>query len=254
MPVPPASPARVSPTNTPPSLTIGAVLAALAPDFPDITISKIRFLEAEGLLTPQRTGSGYRTFSPDDLERLRYILTAQRDRFWPLKVIREALDKLERGLEPVPGDQAPSRPQVPHGDGDPHLPTAFDLGRRRALRLTDEELREAAGLDQPTFEALATFGLLRPDPSGHYGDAALAVARAAGALAAYGIEPRHLRPFRTAADREIGLVQQVVTPIRGRSRGSVPGDGRVPHDPTPQILAECIALHTALVKAGLAAD
>ena len=232
-------------------MTIGAVLDALTPDFPDVSISKIRFLEAEGLLTPERTGSGYRTFSPDDLERLRYILTAQRDRFWPLKVIRDALDKLDRGLEPAPGDVAPSRPQVPVGATDSRLPAASELGRRDDLRLTGGELREATGLDQSTFEALSTFGLLRPDSGGYYGDAALAVARAAGALAAYGIEPRHLRPFRTAADREIGLVQQVVSPVRGRSR--VTG-GKVIHDPTAQILAECIALHTALVRAGLAAQ
>ncbi len=232
-------------------MTIGAVLAALAPDFPGVSISKIRFLEAEGLLTPQRTGSGYRTFSPDDLERLRYILTAQRDRFWPLKVIREALDKLERGLEPAPGEVAPARPQVPAGATDADLPKASELSRRGKLRLTDDELREEAGMDRPTFDALSTFGLLRPDSSGHYGDAALAVARAAGALAAYGIEPRHLRPFRTAADREIGLVQQVVSPIRGRKRGAGETARR---DPTPQILAECIALHTALVRAGLAAQ
>jgi DNA-binding transcriptional MerR regulator len=228
------------------------VLAALAPDFPDISISKIRFLEAEGLLTPERTRSGYRTFSPDDVERLRYILTAQRDRFWPLKVIREALDKLERGLEPLGNGAGSSHPQVPTGLDDPALPSAFDLApRRRDLRMTDVELRDAAGLDEATFDALSTYGLLRPDSTGHYGEAALGIARAAGALATYGIEPRHLRPFRTAADREIGLVQQVVSPIRGRNRGT---DGRVPRDPTPQILAECIALHTALVKAGLAAD
>lgn len=230
-------------------MTIGAVLAALEPDFPDISISKIRFLEAEGLVTPERTGSGYRTFSLADLERLRYILTAQRDRFWPLKVIGEALDKLDRGLEPAYDDLAPARPQVPAGATDPHLPTGRELGRRDHLRLTDAELRQAAGLDQPTFEALSTFGLLHPDSGGHYGDAALAVARAAGALAAYGIEPRHLRPFRTAADREIGLVQQVLSPVRGRTRGT---GGKVTHDPTPEILAECIALHTALVRAGLA--
>ena len=241
----------MSPSATPRRLTIGAVLAALAPDFPDVTVSKIRFLEAEGLLTPERTRAGYRTFSPDDLERLRYILTAQRERFWPLKVIREALDKLDRGLEPALGDVAPSRPQVPARATDAHLPTASALGRRGDLRLTADELREATGLDRPTFEALSTFGLLRSDSGGHYGDASLAVARAAGALAAYGIEARHLRPFRTAADREIGLVQQVVSPVRGRSRGT---GGKVTHDPTPQILAECIALHTALVRAGLAAQ
>jgi DNA-binding transcriptional MerR regulator len=232
-------------------MTIGAVLAALAPEFPDVSISKIRFLETAGLLTPERTGSGYRTFSPEDLERLRYILTAQRDRFWPLKVIREALDKLERGLEPAHGDMSRSRPQVPAGAPDPDLPGSSELGRRGNLRLTDDELCEAAGLDKPTFEALSTFGLLRPNATGHFGDAALAVARAAGALAAYGIEPRHLRPFRTAADREIGLVQQVVSPMRGRKGGT---GGAVRRDPTPQILAECIALHTALVRAGLAAE
>jgi DNA-binding transcriptional MerR regulator len=232
-------------------MTIGAVLATLTPDFPDISISKIRFLEAEGLLTPERTKSRYRRFSTQDVERLRYILTAQRDRFWPLKVIRESLDKLERGLEPAPLAAATSRPQVPTGTGDPRLPTAFDLERRGELRLTDVELREAAGLDQPTFEALSTYGLLRTEPGGYFGEAALAIARAAGALSAYGIEPRHLRPFRTAADREIGLVQQVVSPIRGRSRGT---GVKARRDPTPQILAQCIALHTALVKAGLAAD
>ena len=241
----------MSPSATPRRLTIGAVLAALTPDFPDVSVSKIRFLEAEGLLTPERTRAGYRTFSPDDLERLRYILTAQRERFWPLKVIREALDKLDRGLEPALGDVAPSRPQVPARATDAHLPTASELGRRGDLRLTADELREATGLDRPTFEALSTFGLLRSDSGGHYGDASLAVARAAGALAAYGIEARHLRPFRTAADREIGLVQQVLAPIRGRGQGT---GGRVTHDPTAQILAECIALHTALVRAGLTAE
>jgi len=255
--VPRTSPPQVSPADasstgaTAGPLTIGAVLAELAPEFPDITISKIRFLEAEGLVTPERSGTGYRRFSAADLERLRYILAAQRDRFWPLKVIREALDKLERGLEPALQDATPSRPAVPGAVRDPDLPTAFDLGHRGKLRLTDAELQEASGLDKTSFEALSTYGLLRPDATGHYGDAALAVARAAGALAAYGIEPRHLRPFRTAADREIGLVQQVVSPIRGRNRGT---GGVAPLDPTPQILAECIALHTALVKAGLAGD
>lgn len=252
MPASASNPPRPSPSAERP-LTIGAVLAALAPEYPEISISKIRFLEAEGLMTPERTQSGYRTYSPNDLERLRYILTAQRDRFWPLKVIREALDKLDRGLEPAPGDQPSARPQVPAGINDPDQPSAADLGRRGDLRLTDVELCEAAGLDRPAFEALATYGLLRPDASGHYGDPALAVARAAGALSAYGIEPRHLRPFRTAADREIGLVQQVVSPLRGRGRDRGTG-ANAELDPTPEILAQCIALHTALVKAGLATD
>jgi DNA-binding transcriptional MerR regulator len=231
-------------------LSIGAVLAQLQPDFPDVSISKIRFLESEGLITPERTGSGYRAFSPHDVERLRYILTAQRDRFWPLKVIREALDALDRGLTTPGAGPGDARPGVPPAQPDPSLPTPEQLRPASGLRLTAAELRDAAELDGPTFEALATFGLLRTDGDGHYGEGDLAVARAAGALAAYGVEPRHLRPFRTAADREIGLVQQVVSPLR-RRRGGAPAHG-AEDDPTPEILAWCVALHTGLLRSGLA--
>ena len=226
-------------------MTIGAVLDALKPEFPDVSISKIRFLEAEGLVTPERTPSGYRHFSEDDVERLRYILTAQRDRFWPLKVIRESLDALDRGLTP-PGEGGEAvRPQPPKPAPDPDVPTAASLTRATTLRLTREELASSAGLDTATLEALETFGLLRADASGHFGEAALAIAHAAASLAAYGLEPRHLRPFRTAADREIGLVQQVARPHRGK-----PGQtGKA--DPTGDVLRLCIALHTALVKDGL---
>jgi hypothetical protein len=125
------------------------------------------------------------------------------------------------------------------------VPTAAELTRAKALRLTRDELAGSAGLDGPTMDALETFGLVRPDSEGHYGEAALAVAHAAAGLAAYGIEPRHLRPFRTAADREIGLVQQVAAPLRGK-----PGRAGK-EDPTGDVLRLCIALHTALVKAGL---
>jgi DNA-binding transcriptional MerR regulator len=231
-------------------MTIGAVLAALQQDFPDVSISKIRFLEAEGLVTPQRTASGYRTYTAQDLERLRYILTAQRDHYWPLKVIRDALDALDRGLTPAPGPGgAPTRPVAPAPVADPEVPSASVIAATGSLRLTHDELVEAAGLDAPTFEALQTFGLLRADETDHYGESALTVAHTAAALAAYGIEPRHLRPFRTAADREIGLVQQVVGPHRAASgRGTAKGGTK---DPTPEVLRLCIALHTALVKDGL---
>ena len=222
-------------------MTIGAVLAALKPDFPDVSISKIRFLEAEGLVTPARTGSGgYRSYSADDLERLRYVLTAQRDHYWPLKVIREALDALDRGLAPADGSPgAVSRPTVPAPAPDPDVPTARELAATRTLRLTRTELAESAGLDPATLDALESFGLVRADAGGHYGEPALRVAHTAAALATYGIEPRHLRPFRTAADREIGLVQQAATPRRT--------------DPT-EVLRLCIALHTDLVREGLSRD
>lgn len=227
-------------------MTIGAVLAALKADFPDVSISKIRFLESEGLVTPQRTGAGYRTYAQVDLERLRYILTAQRDHYWPLKVIRDALDALDRGLTPAAGaPDAVSRPRVPAPVPDAQVPTAAQIAATGELRLTRAELVAAAGLDEQTAQALETFGLLRTDASGHFGEASLSVAHTAAALAAYGIEARHLRPFRTAADREIGLVQQVVTPHRAASgRGAA-------SDPTAEVLRLCIALHTALVKDGL---
>lgn len=228
--------------------TIGAVLASLTPDFPDLTVSKIRFLEAEGLVTPHRTGSGYRTYTDRDVERLRYVLTAQRDRFWPLKVIRDALDAMDRGLTPPePGVGPDARPAAPETPDDPDVPTADQLAAPSTLRLTSRELRDAAELDRPTLDALENYGLLRADSSGHFDDDALAVARAAAALAAYGVEPRHLRPFRTAADREIGLVQQIVRPgVRRAGRG-----GEAPEDPTPEVLRTCIALHAALVRSGL---
>ena len=237
-------------------MTIGAVLSALREDFPDVSISKIRFLEAEGLVRPERTGSGYRTYAPADVERLRYVLPAQRDRFWPLKVIREALDAMDRGLEPpAPTDNGASAPRVPQASGDQRLPAPADLTRTRRLRLTAAELCTAAGLEPSTLEALETFGLVRADDEGYFGEPELAVAKAAGALASYGLEARHLRPFRTAADREIGLVQQVTRPVRrgGKDRGaSGAGDGAA--DPTGDVLAHCIALHAALVRAGLRRD
>ena len=106
-------------------LTVGAVVRALTPDFPDVTISKVRFLESEGLVTPTRTASGYRQFSPDDVERLRYVLRAQRDLFWPLKVIKDNLEAIDRGL--TPGDAADGRPQPPAPLRDPDVPDADDL-------------------------------------------------------------------------------------------------------------------------------
>lgn len=246
-----------SPSSRPPAGTrpgrgrsIGAVLAEVQQEFPDVSISKIRFLEAEGLVTPERTESGYRTFAPTDVERLRYILRAQRDHFWPLKVIREALDALDRGLEPPAQGNAVAKPSVPPPVADPTLPTAASLRATTALRLTAAELCASAGLDETAFASLITYGLVHADASGLYDQAALDVARAAGSLAGYGIEPRHLRPFRTAADREVGLVQQVVSPLRGRAHTRRTPDAAP--DPTAEILALCIALHAGLVKQGLA--
>jgi DNA-binding transcriptional MerR regulator len=241
------------------ALTIGAVLRALRSEFPDITISKIRFLESEGLVTPSRTASGYRTFSDDDVDRLRYVLAAQRDRFLPLRVIRESLEAIDRGLEP--SEVAPGAPgvraQPPRPKPDHDLPTGAALARASTLRLTLDELAQAADTDTDTLQALEGFGLLRPDATGHYGESALTVAHTVQAMSAYGLEPRHLRPFRTAADREVGLVEQVVGPLRrGASRRMTDQSVAAARvhgatDPAADLLKLCVALHVALVKAEL---
>ena len=229
-------------TAAPRRLTIGKVLAALSEDFPDVTASKIRFLEAEGLVLPHRTASGYRTYTEGDVRRLRYVLTAQRDRYWPLKVIREALDALDRGLSDPELDPG-GRPLPPAPEVDPEVPRPGDLLPRPVVALTGPELREATGIDRTTMHALETYGLLQPDERGHFGHEALAIAAAARTLSDHGLEARHLRPFRTAADREIGLVDQVLA----TRRGSGTRDERA-----AEIASACIALHVALVRAGLA--
>jgi DNA-binding transcriptional MerR regulator len=160
------------------TVTIGEVLAQLRPDFPDVTISKIRFLEAEGLVEPQRSPSGYRRFSHDDVARLRYVLTVQRDNYLPLRVIN--------GLVTARG-------------------TTFDAD-------------------------------------------ALLVARTAGELAAYGLEPRHLRIVRSAAEREAGLVEQVVAPML-RQRG-VEARGRA-EEAAREIARLTTRIHAAILDAAL---
>jgi DNA-binding transcriptional MerR regulator len=221
------------------SLTVGAVVHELAEEFPDITISKVRFLEAEGLVTPARTASGYRQFTAGDVERLRYVLRAQRDLFWPLKVIKDTLEAIDRGLTPNGGGNGRPRPPAPAPD--PTVPSATELASRRDLRLTAAELAGATGLTPTVIADLTASGLLRP-ADGLHGEPDLQVCHAAAGLAAYGIEARHLRPFRTAADREVGLVEQAVGPRRG------PDGDRHAAD----VAHLCLTLHAALVRGGLA--
>jgi DNA-binding transcriptional MerR regulator len=195
-------------------MSIGEVLAQLRADFPDVTISKIRFLESEGLVEPERAPSGYRRFSHDDLARLRYVLTVQRDHYLPLRVIKEQLDQLDRGIELDSEADDPrsrsGRPSVPHVvaavAADPH-----------DVRLNRTSLIEAAGITVDLLAELESYGLVGAR-GGVFDAAALLIARTAGELAEYGIEPRHLRTILSAAEREAGLVEQVVAPtLRQRS-------------------------------------
>ena len=181
-------------------LTIGTVCGMLKEEFPDISISKIRYLEDQGLLAPRRTQGGYRLFSDEDVERLETILRLQRDEFLPLRVIRQELAS----------------------------PAARDRKRRRTTALAAEEheldlaqLCERAGIDARLARELEEFGLLVPRTHGgqkRYAELDADIALACGRLAQYGIAPRHLRGFRTAADREAGLIEQIVGPaVRARN-------------------------------------
>jgi DNA-binding transcriptional MerR regulator len=232
------------------TLTIGDVLATLKVDFADLTISKIRFLEDQGLVRPERTPSGYRKFSSADVARLRYVLSQQKDHYLPLRVIKDQLDAIDRGLVP-PGSNSGS-PRVPHvaiAAIEDNAPTAEHFRPApAALRLTQDELLNAAGLRRDQLAELEQFGLISRKPAGHYDDDALAVAKIVSDLARFGLEGRHLRAFRTAAEREVGLFSQVVGPMN-RQRSA---DARVRAEETVRELAAAsVRLHAALVQIGL---
>ncbi|TFC52069.1 MerR family transcriptional regulator [Cryobacterium shii] len=183
-------------------LSIGQVLARLTPEFPDLTPSKLRFLEEQRLVSPARTESGYRKFCAGDLDRLRLVLSMQRDNYLPLKVIRAYLDDLDAGLSPVlPGGVTP---------GPSMLTTARRLSR-------DELAREAGASASLLHDAVSASIIL---PADVYGDDALSVLRALVELQRSGIEPRHLRSFRGAAERELGLIESALVPLSRRKDAS----------------------------------
>lgn len=229
-------------------MNIGQVLDLLRPDFPGISIPKIRFLEDQGHIKPERTPAGYRKFSTDDVDRLRYVLRMQRDHYLPHKVIAEHLDAIDRGLEPPPIDPVvPVVPQVALADDG--LPSAESFARRDQLRLSRRELVKIAEISEDLLDQLEQFGLIVPRTgTGHYDTDALVIARTARELADFGLEPRHLRAFRAAADREVGLVEQVVEPIR-RSRDA--GARARADEAVNEIAALSVRLHATLVKSGL---
>ncbi len=229
-------------------LSIGEVLHLLRSDFPDVSISKIRYLEAENLVEPARTPSGYRKFTRADAERLRYVLRMQRDHYLPLKVIREHLDAIDRGLQPAPLTASDTAPRaLVAAESYPSPEDLVDVGQD--LRLSRKELLEESGITNEVLRELESFGLVGQAPGTSYYDAAaLQVARIAAQMAQFGYGPRHLRPFRLAADRELSLVEQVVKPMaRGRHEDS----GAKAEEAARAIATLAIQLHVALVKAGL---
>lgn len=259
-------------------LGISEVLAHLRADFPDISVSKIRFLETEGLISPARSPAGYRRFSPLDVDRLRYILAAQRDEYLPLRVIKERLDRLDQAAATTAGPRAarvrsgqdassvhagpvstrpggsPAGTGAPSGAaalGGPHAAAGLHGGGRadpRQPRLTRRELLDAVGLTEALLTELETFGLLRRIGRS-YGADAIEVASAAAALTDYGVEARHLRAVRAAAERESTMIESLVAPVQ-RQRG--PGARAVASRTAQELAGLVLRLHRALVDGALA--
>lgn len=183
--------------------TIGEVINLLRPEFPDITVSKIRFLESKGLIQPERSASGYRMFTDDNVRRIEYVLTEQRDHFLPLKVIKSKLAAWEKGeASPVAPDHGPP-------------PEAYFASS--GVSLTESEISRSSGLSRGQLAAIIGEGLLEPtelpDGSLVFTDADLQIARAANRLLTRGLEPRHLRRIRLSADRQTDLLGQLVAPL-----------------------------------------
>lgn len=195
-----AVPAQIGERQT---RSIGEVINGLRSEFPDLTVSKVRFLEAQGLIDPTRSPSGYRMFSEDDVDRLRYVLSEQRDHFLPLKVIKSKLTSWDRGEEATtPRDSGPA-PEAYFGSG--------------GVSMAADELGRASGLARQQIDELIAQGVLSPMelPDGRqvFRDEDLAIARAAYRLYSRGFEGRHIRSLRLAADREVDLLSQLVTPL-----------------------------------------
>ncbi len=193
-----ASPLRAARTRS-----IGEVINLLKPDFPDLSVSKLRFLESQGLVTPGRSSSGYRMFSEEDVRRIEYVLKEQRDHYLPLKVIKSKLTAWDVGEEsPVAPDTGPPP--------DTYFATS-------GVSLTASELMRSSGLSHTQVEQLVEVGVLEPmelpDGTEVFLDSDLSIARAAHRLLVHGLEPRHLRGIRLAADRQTELLGQLVAPL-----------------------------------------
>lgn len=226
-------------------MSIGTVLNVLREEFPEVTISKIRFLESEGLIEPQRTPSGYRKFGARDVERLGQVLRMQRDHYLPLKVIREYLDALERG-EDV---RLPSlgRPRD-LGEGE-LLGDVLGEGEQATIgRIGRDELLTTTGITVEQLEEWESYGLVVPQPGGLYEAETVTVATLVAELGRHGIEPRHLRVMKAAADREAGLVDQVVAPLRlhRNPQTRAHAEARM-----KELAGLAVKLHAALVQSAL---
>jgi DNA-binding transcriptional MerR regulator len=224
-------------------LTIGEVLNQVRSEFDDISISKIRFLEAEGLIVPSRTKSGYRKFSNADVDKLRYILRMQRDHYLPLKVIKEHIEAIDRGLKPEIDEI--EKPKVPSA-----LVDLNQLGIKKSyIRVTREELIANTSITDQDLKESEDYGLIKVlADKRHYDDIAVKTARVIAALSGFGLEPRHLKFLKSGSDRESSLIKQVASPM---SRSKRPDAGEQALEMMREISNLTNQLHFILVSSTL---
>lgn len=219
-------------------MSIGVVLERVREEFPEVTVSKIRFLESEGLLTPQRTASGYRRFTEADVERLRYILVTQRDNYTPLKVIREQLEAMDSGQVTA---------LLSAGEADPMI--SPEIFRRPAMtRLSDSDIAEQASCTVGDIAEFTEAGLMAPDGSGFYTADDVRVATTALALKEFGFDAHQFKRLRTTAERQADLIAQVTQPVA--MSGADTAQQRA-EEVGQQITALVVSLHAGLVKNAL---
>ena len=227
--------------------SIGEVLVAVKTEFPDITISKIRFLESEGLIAPERTPAGYRKFFEPDVARLRYILSLQRDHFLPLRVIKERLAEADETGSYLEAE-APTR-AASGGNGRARAaaepePALVEV----SVQMSRSELRDAAGLTDDQMRELEDFGVIGKRDSDVYDANDLVIARTSGRFFAYGVEPRHLRMYRQFADREAAFFEQIVTPALMRKD---PDGADEAHRSVKELLALSRQMREAALRSSL---
>ncbi len=227
--------------------TIGQVLSQLDADFPGISASKIRFLEDKGLVFPQRTNTGYRKYSQKDIERLRYILELQRDQYLPLKVIKARLEAVDEGRIASPYAEVKL---------DEHDASATDEDTDTASQTVEAEpgrtytIRELAAKtnsDLATLRELMNYGLIR-EVEGVFDEYDVVVAQVCAELTSHGLQPRHLRSFKAAAEREVGLIETAVAPLASRKDA---GAQALASKRAGELAQLCLRLHMALVAASM---
>lgn len=211
------------------SLSIGQVLARLTPEFPGLTASKLRFLEVQGIVTPARTESGYRKFSPTDVERLRLALQLQRDHYLPHTVIRDHLAEIDAGRDV-------SQP----------LPTAPPSIHPQGRRYRRDELIAAAGVRAHLLNEATSAGFILAADS--YDEQSLALLRALGALEQHGIEPRHLRSLRQGAERDVALIESALAPLLRRTDSAARAAA---HEVGPELARRLDEVRAVFVRSAL---